>query len=229
MKDEILRNGVPHNVTTSLVTHNAVLPQNIFIKEEASALRDSSMAGVVPSLVKQDSDSALGETVPPPPTQAAPDYPASQNKQDANDTLTTIKSHIRDNVQALKNLAHSDNKQHIPTDAFHQNNQGLGASRSIQDNKLYLEKKSIKSNRQLISQTTTQRSAAKLDSQHTERADHLSATDLENQASAFRNSENSHKDKQETDKESAFQMRIKELKGHVRNVDSTLQNLDPDK
>ncbi len=64
MKDDILRNGVPHNVTTSLVTHNAVLPQNIFIKEDASALRDSGMAGVVPSLVKQGSDSALDETHP---------------------------------------------------------------------------------------------------------------------------------------------------------------------
>jgi hypothetical protein len=81
----------------------------------------------------------------------------------------------------------------------------------------------------LISQTATQRSAAKLDSLHQERADSLSATELENQARELRNTQNSLNDKQETDKESAFQMRIKELKGHVRNVDSTLQNLDPDK
>ena len=46
-----------------------------------------------------------------------------------NDPLTTTKSHIQDNIQALKNLALSDNWQNVATDKFSDNIQSLGTSR----------------------------------------------------------------------------------------------------
>jgi hypothetical protein len=227
--DEVLRNGVPHNVTTSLVTHNAVLPQNIFIKDEASALRDSGMGDVVPSLVNRDSSSEVNLTSSKPAPQAEPNYPVSNDKLAANDTLTNIKSHIRDNIQALKNLAHADNRQTVTADEFNQNIQSLGASRSIEENKLYLEKKSITSNRQLISKTTTERSDPNLVIPN--RASHsgLDSDECETQATEIKTSDKSLKDKKMSNKDSAFQMRVKKLKKQVRNVDSTLQNLEADK
>jgi hypothetical protein len=227
--DEVLRNGVAHNVTTSLVTHNAVLPQNMFIKDEASALRDSSLGDVVPSLVNRDSSSEFNLTSSNPAPQAAPNYPVSKDRLAANDALTNIKSHIRDNVQALKKLAHADNCQSIAADEFNQNIQSLGASRSIEENKLYLEKKSIKSNRQLISKTTTERSDPNLAIPNRASSSGLDSGGLETEATDVQTSEKSLKDKQMPNKDNAFQMRVKKLKSHVRHVDSTLQNLDADK
>lgn len=113
LTDEILRNGVRHKVTTSIVTNNAVLPQNIFIKDDAAAVHDDVADSVA----------------------------SNANTLHTNAPLTTTKSHIQDNIQALKNLALSDNWQNIATDKFSENIQSLGASRSIEDNKLYLEKK----------------------------------------------------------------------------------------
>lgn len=229
MTDEILRNGVPHNVTTSLVTRNAVLPQNIFIKEESSTLRDSSEEGVAPALVKRDPSMKFEQTSSTPEPQAAPNYPVAKNKLAANDALSITKSHIRDNIQALKNLAHSDNYQRIGDDEFNQNMQSLGASRSIEDNKLYLEKKSIKSNRQLIAKSTTARAAPNLAIPSATSPSDLDSEERLNQATRSQNAESSRKDKDGSDSDNEFQMRVKKLKRHVRNVDSTLQNLDPDK
>lgn len=182
MKDQILRNGVPHTVTTSLVTNNAVLPQNTFIQDSASALGDSGLADTAPTPVPGDPATELQKIPSKAPQDPAPSYPTAKDSLKANDPLTNIKSHIRDNIQALKNLAHSDNWQRVPVDKFNanvqeigptknlqdnpqnaheksvaDNFQSLGTSRSIEENKLYLEKKSIKSNRQLISKTTTER------------------------------------------------------------------------
>ena len=229
MADEILRNGVPHNVTTSVVTRNAVLPQNIFIKEDASALRDSGVDGVPPGLAKVQPTSAFGPTSGDAEPQSAHNYPVSQGKLATNDSLTRIKSHIKDNIQALKNLAHSDNLQRIDGDEFNENIQGLGASRSIQENKLFLEKKSIKSNRQLVSKTTNERSAASLAASNTTSPSGLNSEGLEAQAAEFQNAATSLSDNNKPDQDSALQRRIKKLKGHVRNVDNTLQNLDPEK
>ena len=229
MTDEILRNGVPHNVTTSLVTRNAVLPQNIFVKEESSTLRDSGEEGAAPSLVKRDPSPEFEQTSSKPEQQAAPNYPVAKEKLDANDALRITKSHIRDNIQALKNLAQSDNFQRIEGDKFNQNMQSLGASRMIEDNKLYLEKKSIKSNRQLIAKSTTARAAPNLATSNSTNPSDLDPEGRQNQATRTQNAESSLKDKDGSDADNEFQMRVKKLKRHVRNVDSTLQNLDPDK
>lgn len=229
MRDEILRNGVPHNVTTSLVTRNAVLPQNIFVKEESPTLRDSGEEGAAPSLVKRDPSPEFEQTSSKPEPQAAPNYPVAKEKLDANDALRITKSHIRDNIQALKNLAQSDNLQRIDGDKFNQNMQSLGASRMIEDNKLYLEKKSIKSNRQLIAKSTTGRAAPNLAIPNATTSSDLNSEGRLNQATRSQNAENSLKDNDGADADNEFQMRVKKLKRHVRNVDSTLQNLDPDK
>lgn len=229
MTDEILRNGVPHNVTTSLVTRNAVLPQNIFVKEESPTLRDSGEEGATPSLVKRDPSPEFEQTSSKPEPQAAPNYPVAKEKLAANDALRITKSHIRDNIQALKNLAQSDNLQRIDGDKLNQNMQSLGASRMIEDNKLYLEKKSIKSNRQLIAKSTTARAAPNLAIPNATTSSDLNSEGRLNQATRSQNAENSLKDNDGADADNEFQMRVKKLKRHVRNVDSTLQNLDPDK
>ena len=201
LTDEILRNGVPHKVTTSVVTNNAVLPQNI-LKDEATEHPDDVADGVA----------------------------TNANTLHTNDPLTTTKSHIQDNIQALKNLALSDNWQNIATDKFSENIQSLGASRSIEDNKLYLEKKSIKSNRQRVSKTTTERAAPNLATPNaTEPSHHLSADELKAQAAAAQKLEQAHLETPMSDEDSEFQKRVKRLKRHVRDVDHTLHNLDPDK
>jgi len=227
--DEILRNGIPHNVTTSLVTRNAVLPQNIFIKEESSTLRDSGEEGVAPSPLKLDPSTEFEQTSSKPAPQAAPHYPLAKDKLAANDALSITKTHIRDNIQALKNLAQSDNLQRIDDDKFNQNMQSLGASRSIEDNKLYLEKKSIKSNRQLVAKSTMTRAAPNLATSHSTRPSDLDPEGRQHQATRSPNAESSPKDKDGADADNEFQMRVKKLKRHVHNVDTTLQNLDPDK
>ena len=107
--------------------------------------------------------------------------------------------------------------------------QSLGASRSIKDNKLYLEKKSIKSNRQLIAKSTTARAAPNLAIPSATSPSDLDLEERLNQATRSQNAESSRKDKDGSDADNEFQMRVKKLKRHVRNVDSTLQNLDPDK
>lgn len=229
MPDEILRNGVPHNVTTSLVTRNAVLPQNTFIKDEASALRGSDLEGVIPTLVTQDLPIALDPTSSKAAADIAPNYPVSKDKLTTNDALATIKSHIRDNIQALKNLAHSDNLQRTDNDEFNKNIQSLGASRSIEDNKLFLEKKSIKTNRQLISKSKTERAAPNLAAPTATSPSDLNSDERQAHATEFQSSEKSLNDKHQPDQDTAFQMRVKKLKGHVRHVDSTLHSLDPDK
>ena len=226
MSDEILRNGVPHNVTTSLVTRNAVLPQNIFIKEESSTLRDSGEEGATPSPLTRDPSPEFEQTSSQPAPQAAPNYPVAKEKIAANDALSITKSHIRDNIQALKNLAQSDNLQRIDGDKFNQNMQSLGTSRSIEDNKLYLEKKSIKSNRQLIAKSTTARAAPNLATPNSTNPSDLDTERRQNQATRSQNAESSLKDKDGSDADNEFQMRVKKLKRHVRNVDSTLQDLD---
>lgn len=228
MADEVLRNGVPHQVTTSLVTHNAVLPQNIFIKDESAPLRDSERDDVAPALATRDSSSGFQQTPSQPAPQAAPNYPVSQDKLAAHEALSTIKSHIRDNIQALKNLARSDNRQRIAADALNKNIQSLGPSRSIEENKLYREKKSIKSNRQLISKTATERPAPSLATPNTTSPRSINSGRLESQATDFQNADQGLKDKDRSDQDNAFQMRVKKLKRQVRNVDSTLQNLDPE-
>lgn len=229
MTDEILRNGVPHNVTTSLVTRNAVLPQNIFIKEESSKLCDSGEEGVTPSLVKRDPSMKFEQPSSNPEPQAAPNYPVVKDKLTPNDALSITKSHIRDNIQALKNLAQSDNLQRMDEDEFTKNMQSLGATRLIEDNKLYLEKKSIKSNRQLIAKSTTARAAPNLTTPNATTSSDLDSEGRLNQARRSQTAESSRKDKDGADADNEFQMRVKKLKRHVRNVDSTLQNLDPDK
>ena len=229
MTDEILRNGVPHNVTTSLVTRNAVLPQNIFMKEASPVLRDSEMEAVMPSLVTKDPTPEVDRASSKLSPQAPPNYPVTQDKLTTNDALTTIKSHIRDNIQALKNLAHSDNIQSVGGEEFNKNMQSLGDSRSIENNKLYLEKKSIKSNRQFISQNTTERPAPNLATPNATSPSGIDSGGFETPANELQNADGSFKGILSNDKDNAFQMRVKKLKGHVRNVDSTLQNLEPDK
>lgn len=80
MADEILRNGVPHQVTTSLVTHNAVLPQNIFIKDKAPALRDSDLDDVAPSPEKRDPANEFDQTSDNVAPQTVPSYPRIQRQ-----------------------------------------------------------------------------------------------------------------------------------------------------
>lgn len=227
MSDDILRSGVPHNVTTSWVTRNAVLPQNIFIKDEAPALADSSKEDVAPSLLTRKPSNAFDQTSNPEP-QAAPSYPVTQDKLAAHDPLRTSKSHIRDNIQALKNLAHSDNLQRMDDDEFNKNMQSLGDSRSIADHKLYLEKKSIKSNRQLISKSTTARAAPNLVTPNATSFSDLDSEGRQGQTTRSQNVESSREDKDSFEKDNEFQLRVQKLKHHVRNVDSTLQNLDPE-
>ena len=160
MTDEILRNGVAHKVTTSKVTNNAVLPQNI-LKDEAAALH-------------------------------------------TNDPLTTTKSHIQDNIQALKNLALSDNWQNVATDKFSDNIQSLGTSRF-------------------------ERAAPNLATFDATEPSHLSSHELKAQAAAAQKLEQAHLKKHRSDEDSEFQKRVKRLKRHVRDVDHTLHNLDPEK
>jgi phosphoketolase len=227
--DEILRSGVPHNVTTSVVTRNAVLPQNIFTKEDASALRDSGVDGAPPSTAMVKPAHAFDKTSMSAESQASPNYPVTQDKLVTHDALTGIKSHIKDNIQALKNLAHSDNLQRTGKEEINENSQSVVALRSIQENKIFLEKKSIKSNRQLISKTTNARSAASLAASNATNPSGLNSGELEAQATGLQNVDPSPTGENKSDQDSAFQQRIKKLKGHVRIVDSTLQNLDPEK
>ena len=229
MTDEILRNGVRHTVTTSLVTKNAVLPQNTFIQEQASALGDSGLSDATPASPTHAPSSEFQQTRSKPDIEPAPSPQATADKLQANDALTTIKSHIRDNIQALKNLAQSDNWQNIDVDKLNSNAQGLGTSRSIEENKLYLEKKSIKDNRQKISETTNGRDAANLSAPAEIKPTGSSSKEIERQAKVGQAGDTTLPDKNMPFEDSEFQMRVKKLKGHVRNVDSTLQNLDPDK
>lgn len=217
MTKDVLRNGMPHKVTTSLVTHNAVLPQNVFIKQDPSALLDSGIDESTASAGTRAPSPAFDQSSIDPASQTDPSYPTTKDTLHSNDTLTTIKSHIRDNIQALNNLALSDNWQ------------SLGESRSIEEHKLYLEKKSIQSNRQLISKSTTQRAAPNLATPHDAKSRQLSSSEPAKEAAATHKSLASHAGQQTSTQDSEFQIRVKNLKSHVRNVDSTLQNLDPEK
>jgi len=212
-----------------LVTKNAVLPQNTFIHDEASVLGDAGVGSASDPSLPLEPSSEFQHTTSGPAVQAAPPSPVTSNALTAHDALTTIKSHIRDNVQALKNLAQSDNWQNIDVDKFNSNVQGLGTSRSIEENKLYLEKKSIHSNRQLISDTANERNSANLTSPSDIKPSGSGSEKIASQAKAAQASNNALTDKQMSIEDSEFQIRVKKLKGHVRNVDSTLQNLDEEK
>jgi len=249
-----VRNGVPHTVTTSLVTHNAVLPQNMFIHDEASPLGNSGVDGEAPMSVAPETFSAIEQTPSHPALETAPTYPTAKDKVEAANSLNATKSHIRDNIQALKNLAQADNWQSIDVDKFninvqeveskktlqdnHQNAhersvaenfQNIGASKSIQENKLYLEKKSIKSNRQLVSESTNERASANLASTTENKLTGLNSRKIESQSGEVQDGDKSLKKKPVSSQENEFQMRVKKLKSHVRNVDNSLQNLDHDK
>lgn len=229
MADKILRNGVPHSVTTSLVTNNAVLPQNVFIQESTPALGDAGVGDAALTSESKDSSTEVQQ----PPSKIAPEptpsYPVTKESLKANDPLTNIKSHIRDNIQALKNLAHSDNWQSAHEQSVGDNFQSVGGSRSIEEKKLYLEKKSIKSNRQLISGTRTERAAAHLASPVEVDPSGPSSKKSSTEMAEAQAIDDSLSDKQRFTEDSEFQMRVKNLKRHVRNVDSTLQDLDQDK
>lgn len=229
MAEKILRNGVPHAVTTSLVTNNAVLPQNIFIQESPPALGDAGVGDAALTSESKDSSNEFQHTPSKTAPEPAPSYPVTKDSLKANDPLTTIKSHIRDNIQALKNLAHSDNWQSANEKSVGDNFQSVGGSRSIEEKKLYLEKKSLKSNRQLISETRTQRAAANLASPNEMNPSGPSSKKSSSEMVEAQAMDNSLSDIQRFTEDSEFQMRVKKLKRHVRNVDSTLQDLDQDK
>jgi poly-D-alanine transfer protein DltD len=220
LTNEVLRNGVPHQVTTSLVTNNAVLPQNVFTTEEAPSLDDSANSSIAPDSSTLQNSGAFEQTSNFPTPKAAQDYPITQDTLQANDALTATKTHIRDNIQALKNLARSDNLQNVGADKF---------SKNIQETKLYLEKKSVKSNRQLISKTTFERAAPNLASHSSETPSNLSSDELNSQATQSEKRDQLQREKQLSLEDNAFQIRVKRLKNQVRDVDSTLHNLDPDK
>lgn len=242
MTEEILRNGVPHKVATSLVTLNAVTPQNIFVDQDAAELGNAQLNIPLTTETVQETlqySHAAQKTL----KDSTPDYPAIKDQHHAHDALATTKSHIKDNIQALKNLAQSDNWQSLPkthgsqniqhtgTDALSDNMQSLGRSKSIQDNKLYLEKKSIKDNRQLIAKTLSERSAPHLPTQAaqtlTSKA-HAEANMQVNDQTRLKASDETPSNETSPSSDDAFQMRVKRLKSHVKVVSSTLQDLAPD-
>jgi hypothetical protein len=229
LTNEVLRNGVPHQVTTSLVTNNAVLPQNVFTTEEAPSLDDSANSSIAPDSSTLQNSGAFEQTSNVPTPKAAQDYPITQDTLQANDALTATKTHIRDNIQALKNLARSDNLQNVGADKFSKNIQEIESAKNIQETKLYLEKKSVKSNRQLISKTTFERAAPNLASHSSETPSNLSSDELNSQATQSEKRDQLQREKQLSLEDNAFQIRVKRLKNQVRDVDSTLHNLDPDK
>lgn len=254
MTNEVLRNGVAHTVTTSLVTNNAVLPQNIFIKEAAPAPHDAASDGAELNANTPANSGEFEQTASGKTPKAAQDYPVSTDVLHTNDALATTKSYIRDNIQALKNLAHADNWHHSARDKFSKNIeqiasehitpdnkqglqqhsvsdnfQNLGITRSIEDNKLYLEKKSIKSNRQVVAANTLERAAPTLASPGATNSSNLSPDALSNQATGVQKGEQSPPTDSSSNADNEFQMRIKKLKRHVRDVDNSLHDIDPEK
>ena len=92
-----------------------------------------------------------------------------------------------------------------------------------------MKKKSIKSNRQQFFQTTTERAAPNLATPNATAPSHISSDELKAQAEEAQKLEQTRLETPMSDEDSEFQKRVKRLKRHVRDVDHTLQNLDPDK
>jgi hypothetical protein len=57
MTQNIIRSGVPHAVTTSVVTHDAINPRNVLLESDKTLVEEETPREQ-PSLVKTDGDSS---------------------------------------------------------------------------------------------------------------------------------------------------------------------------
>ncbi len=153
MKDEIIRSGVAHSVETSRLTNNAVNPRNTFmdVADEASIPTPPTqdLTPVARSIVEFDKTPDTIDS-----KGVTPEYPVKHSSLNTREKLSEAKSHIKDNIQALHELAHLDNKQLIGSEQFSSNYQSTGPVEHIKDHVVYLEKKSIRENRQKTPQST---------------------------------------------------------------------------
>jgi hypothetical protein len=195
------------------VTRNAVNPRHVFSDDNPTA-QDASPdnAEHAAHLAKHAGD------------MNAPVVPGEH----FTDNLQALdKTNITDNWQSLGKAHQQDNLQEVDTDAFNDNRQSLGPSRSIQEQKLYLEKKSIKDNRQKVVISTLQRAAPQMPA-------HVSASPV--QSSASQTPVNATTGTQykpavagatQPTEDDELRARMKKLKATVQDVKETLSDLAP--
>ena len=67
MTQNIIRSGVPHAVTTSVVTHDAINPRNVLLESDKTPIEEEA-PGEQPKLVKTEENSSKSVSAHPPVT-----------------------------------------------------------------------------------------------------------------------------------------------------------------
>ena len=136
MTQNIIRSGVPHAVSTSVVTHDAINPRNVFLESDKTPIEEEA-PGEQPKLVKTEGDSSKSASTHAPAT-ANPE----NNKSDSyttNQHFAEPKGEIKSNLQKL------DDEKTIDD-----NFQGLNSKKHLEDNRQKLSKQAFTDNFQKV-------------------------------------------------------------------------------
>lgn len=218
VNDKIIRSGIAHSVETSHVTNNAVNPRNTFMDVDAPIKEETAApnANAQPERALVDFEKSPDESKK---NSEKTSYPVLKEALNTREKLSTTKSHIQDNIQALHKLAHSENRQPMGADRFTDNMQDTGPVEHIKDHIVYLEKKSIKDNFQKISQSeprnlpqtlSTSTEDQPLPTAPIQPSQNMTASEL------VKNSED----------EDALTIRLKQIKAKVKTVNNSLTEFE---
>lgn len=164
MTQNIIRSGVPHAVTTSVVTHDAINPRNVLLESDKTPVEEETPREQ-PSLVKTDGNSSKSASAHPPVT-ANPENNKSESYT-INQHFAEPKGEIKSNFQKVESQKiYQTNRQHlsnnenvvanhqkIESDKHPDNFQSVDNVTLIEKILSFLEKKNIKDNFQSIDQT----------------------------------------------------------------------------
>ena len=218
VNEKIIRSGIAHSVETSQVTKNAVNPRNTFIDVDAPIQEESPSpnANAQPERALVDFEKSPDSSKK---NLGKSNYPVLKESFNTRDKLSTVKSHIQENIQALHKLAHSENRQSMGADRFTDNMQDTGPVEHIKDHIVYLGKKSIKDNFQKISKSaprnlpqtlSTKPENKPLPENNKKPSQNMTASEL------TKNSED----------EDALTIRLKQIKAKVKTVNNSLTEFE---
>jgi len=111
MTQNIIRSGVPHAVTTSVVTHDAINPRNVLLESDKTPVEEETPREQ-PSLVKTDGNSSKSASAHPPVT-ANPENNKSESYT-INQHFAEPKGEIKSNFQKVESQKiYQTNRQHL--------------------------------------------------------------------------------------------------------------------
>lgn len=146
MTQNIIRSGVPHAVTTSVVTHDAINPRNVLLESDKTPIEEEA-PGEQPKLVKTEGISSKSVSAHPPVTantenNKSESYTTNQHfavpKGEIKSNLQKldVEKSIDDNYQGLNSKKHlEDNRQKLSKQAFTDNFQKVESQKIYQTNR----------------------------------------------------------------------------------------------